>query len=583
MSSSPGNKLDSTPRFSPPQSAQPQGSLFGGPSGQHDDSRHVSQAQQSGANAETNELDMIMREMPMVDNNSSDDSTHKENDEELEPEEHAIDNVANDENLNRKESGFSQQAQAASESPPSSPQYRPNRFRGSENTWRHLTAEDRRNVEALEVTRARDLSAHLYNAYALRVRARNLAQSAQTVEHPDSQLDDSEAFFPFKGWTAWPMHAAEVPRLDEHLRKEEDDKWTLRMRPDMRPSADLEESIIAFLLKTAKERFNAREWKIPKPVRKVEKDESEDEQMVGKHDPEVFEEIPLHPVVQADDEKSRRQLRPLTRNILTQLDHLLVGLHRSQIYARGAGRDTASEPATDTDYESGNPKPDQKRRRSSEAIRRSSDSGSEASSTESSTSRDSARSESTESQSGPTDKQESRKSFRHGLRDWSDVLGVASMSGFPAAVVMRAAQRCSSLFGEDMIFQTVKEGRIKRVQTEDGPDWKYWVSDSEGDELSRLPPRPRSKRPQSRPPSGSKPETTRVKTDATRSVKPETKPSLPPGVPKPKGKGKHRKKDIICPVVSCPRHEDGFSRRWNLNLHVKRMHTNHPMASEIEA
>jgi hypothetical protein len=40
----------------------------------------------------------------------------------------------------------------------------------------------------------------------------------------------------------------------------------------------------------------------------------------------------------------------------------------------------------------------------------------------------------------------------------------------------------------------------------------------------------------------------------------------------PKGKGNHRKTDIICPIKRCSRHRNGFSRTWNLNLHMKRVH-----------
>jgi hypothetical protein len=40
----------------------------------------------------------------------------------------------------------------------------------------------------------------------------------------------------------------------------------------------------------------------------------------------------------------------------------------------------------------------------------------------------------------------------------------------------------------------------------------------------------------------------------------------------PKGKGEHRKADLICPIKRCSRHTKGFSRTWNLNLHMKRVH-----------
>lgn len=45
---------------------------------------------------------------------------------------------------------------------------RPNRWTGPGSTWRKLTAEDRAVHSALEAVRHRDLSVHLYNAFALK-------------------------------------------------------------------------------------------------------------------------------------------------------------------------------------------------------------------------------------------------------------------------------------------------------------------------------------------------------------------------------------------------------------------------------
>ncbi|KAI9774210.1 MAG: hypothetical protein M1839_001756 [Geoglossum umbratile] len=45
-----------------------------------------------------------------------------------------------------------------------------------------------------------------------------------------------------------------------------------------------------------------------------------------------------------------------------------------------------------------------------------------------------------------------------GLRDWSDVLGIASMVGWDPETISRAAARCSTLFGEGISFRTLAEG-----------------------------------------------------------------------------------------------------------------------------
>lgn len=46
----------------------------------------------------------------------------------------------------------------------------------------------------------------------------------------------------------------------------------------------------------------------------------------------------------------------------------------------------------------------------------------------------------------------------------------------------------------------------------------------------------------------------------------------PPVARKPKGKGSHRKADIVCPLPNCPRHTEGFSRTWNLTIHMRKAH-----------
>jgi hypothetical protein len=50
-----------------------------------------------------------------------------------------------------------------------------------------------------------------------------------------------------------------------------------------------------------------------------------------------------------------------------------------------------------------------------------------------------------------------KKQAQLGPRDWSDVLGIASMVGWDPDVVSRAAAKCSKLFGEGMQFRTLNE------------------------------------------------------------------------------------------------------------------------------
>jgi hypothetical protein len=458
-----------------------------------------------------------------------------------------------------------------------------------------LTAEDRQNAEALEEIRARDLAAHLYNAYALRVRAREIVRRAAEA---GEKVDETKAFAPPKRWTAWPMSAADVPRGSEHIRRGEDEAWTLRMQPDPRLSAELEESIMAVMLKDAKDKFQARPWdpkfsSFQQLAMLSQPNTQEDTATDGeiKNDPEFRIEAQLRPVVQADDDRSRLQLRPLTRNILTQLDNILKGLHHARKGGVAADDSSAGEWQTDTESIASSTS-SRKKRRGSRSTERSQSRGRKR------TRRSSALTESSHplSQSGPasserassrfsshrrsrsqgsskprgrsigSDRKRSESRVRLGLRDWSEVLGVASMVGLPSAVVLRSAQRCAALFGEDMEFQTIKEVTLQEVQDGHSCIWTYGESEPEkpGASLSPPPPSPRAKRPPSRTASLKKAPSTRDPSPAIEVSDEATK--------RPKGKGKHRKKDLVCPVGTCPRHADGFTRRWNLNLHMNRMH-----------
>lgn len=195
----------------------------------------------------------------------------------------------------------------------------------------------------------------------------------------------------------------------------------------------------------------------------------------------------LKPVLMADDERAREILQPTMHHILTKLDHLLMGLHQArQAYLSGA-YDSASETQTDADELSG-AESGKKKGRSGRSKSRSRASKSKRSrdaamrSTRRSRSRSngvaSRNSEFEEAQnlSSPpklsSRKQRRRKSrspesrarllrksqARLGLRDWSDVLGIASMTGWDAAAISRAAERCAALFEEGITFRTLEEG-----------------------------------------------------------------------------------------------------------------------------
>lgn len=517
------------------------------------------------------EFDAIMGDVPMMDDNQSDATYHASDEDESE--------LGSSARVKKKHKP--QTTRDKPISPPSSPAYRSNRFRGPDSTWRKLTAEERQNAQALETIRARDLTAHLYNSYALRVRGR---ERGRMSARRDEQLDELETFVPPKRWTAWPMPADEVPRADERFRKAEDDAWTLRMPPDPRDSADLEESVMAIMLKTAKDRFGAREWERTRAISQSREptpsqvDNDVERASTGyegdvKSDPEFVDGAELRPVVQADDDKSRRQLRPISRNILTQFDRLLMGLHHAQVGGTG-GDSSGSEGQTDTESMASGTSSPRKRGRSNEAARSQSRGRKRTRRSSHSTNSTNSRSRSLRpsarnpTRPGPGHRGRSRGQYadrlRQGLRDWSEVLGIAAMVGWSPAVVIRAAKRCSALFGEDMAFQKFHEGKVEKVK-EDEEHVRYIESESEPEPESPPPS------PSASGPSRSHSRAASIKQESTsRRASPANS-----GVSSGKGKGQHRKQDLVCPLKSCPRHKNGFSRTWNLNLHMKRVHPNY--------
>lgn len=72
---------------------------------------------------------------------------------------------------------------SASEELPSSPEVSdptcPNKFKGPKSTWRQLTERDRMVHTSMTKLRDQDLSAHLYNAHALKRRHYNMKMAAK--------------------------------------------------------------------------------------------------------------------------------------------------------------------------------------------------------------------------------------------------------------------------------------------------------------------------------------------------------------------------------------------------------------------
>ncbi|KAJ9363454.1 RNA polymerase I-specific transcription initiation factor-domain-containing protein [Paecilomyces variotii] len=580
----------------PPQSAQPYRSIFGSSSQpiEHDEARE--------SDHDVDIEDVLNEELPPM-GDDSDDATYDASDEDapLPERRSTVENKAKEKKKAKYKApiSYSDTDIYRSESPPV---HRPNRYHGPTSTWRLWTQKERQVAESLEIIRARDLSAHLFNAHALKRRAREIRKR---IAENGSQEEEETAFVPGKLWTAWPMPPEEVPRLDESLINDNDDPYTIKRAPDIRPSAPLEESLIAVMLKISKERFQAREempksyvWHKRESSRGYDTTEASGNEGGWKSEPDTAEGIQYRPVVQADDEMSRRQLRPLTRQILSRLDSLLMSLHHARKASMVPDESSASERQSEAESLASRLSSPRKRRGTSTLERSQSRGRKRARASSRSKSRkraasnpeeapeyaiDSSESDSSVSETSRPSKRESTRtpvslsrsrsrvggrSARLAIRDWSDVLGIASMTGWPSEVVMRAARRCADLFGEDMTFQTLSEGAVRKTKSTDGRDlWKYSASEEEE------PPAPKLKRTRSRAQS------TKGESSRAASVVAKEDGEEQSAVRPFKGKGEHRKKDLVCPVKGCSRHTDGFTRTWNLNLHMKRVHPSHPLRS----
>ncbi|OIW23932.1 hypothetical protein CONLIGDRAFT_116059 [Coniochaeta ligniaria NRRL 30616] len=262
---------------------------------------------------------------------------------------------------------------------------RPNRWTGPASTWRKLTAEDRQTYAALEAVRNRDLSVHLYNAFALKRGGYRGGPDAEDVNKETGALAAShdDAWGPDKAWTAWPLSLDRVPPTDFMPRNDDDDEdgRTFR-RPVSRagPGTELEEELSATILRLAKEKFRQRglgeeDAPVQQAVRSVEtnggeesdislpkikpepqsglEEEDEEEAEVEKVEPEAPLEARskrqrtgspmLIPTVSADDELSYELLRPVTRHLLTKLDKTLTVLHNARVAGIAYGSDSEQE------------------------------------------------------------------------------------------------------------------------------------------------------------------------------------------------------------------------------------------------
>jgi len=241
---------------------------------------------------------------------------------------------------------------SSSSSSSSAHQTRPNRWKGPASTWQSLTEPERGLAASLDLIRNQDLGIHLYNSFALKKRAHKSDLGAGKDVDKEGG-DEGGDWKPPKSWTAWPLEPDRVPRSGERVGPEDpDDYYILKSKEVARPSRELEDIMVGLTLKHAKERFENRDspWV---------KEEVENQNIVGESTPgnPVSEEPQkdkwgfhtdidnskqivredsepagklFRPVVSADDDRSRKLLRPSIRHTLSKIDEVLEALHHAR-------------------------------------------------------------------------------------------------------------------------------------------------------------------------------------------------------------------------------------------------------------
>jgi len=293
--------------------------------------------------------------------------------------------------------------------------------RQDEVKWRLHTTKELAVERELGELEARDLTTQILNTHGIiavqyEPQLGNIGEPGYSSENTENNLfhrfntraQNVPNWTPRVSWTRWPLRPSTVPRKQKRV-------WasSISKPEEWKPSGELEQCLFAFLLRTARFQWNARErmdseFEPPSKRLKVETDpESEDD--IDEYATEVEEveeahEIPQRtkaeeqgnrvdaPVFSADDERSWRILKPVIRSTVTTLDGVLSALYRSQ--------------------------------KGSKSIQ---------------------------------NKSESMNRHSRSPRDWSHVLGLAAIAGVPPAVISRATTRCSAALHESMAFNLLRE------------------------------------------------------------------------------------------------------------------------------
>lgn len=352
------------------------------------------------------------------------------------------------------------------------------RFTGKKRQWLNYTQEARDASTSLERLEDADLATHLYNAHRLKRRRLDQDDPTQRVrshvrkERWGPGIAEGNGIIPKTSWTAWPLEPDRLPspEIAVKSRLSNDAEGILHGTVDeqRKPSSDLEDCLLSEILRQARESFYAR-------------------QAYGRAHPEDKDELQaaddtVEPVVVADEEHARRISQPVIRHIIARFEKLLQALHASR---KGHIRLRSSADSATEDTSGGE------------------------------TSRSRSRSVSTHQSSIAA-------RIRATPRDWSEVLGIAAMTGWKPEALRSTYLRCEELFDESMGFTSLTARGAEGIVP---LDMSMPMKATEESEVNRA--------------------------GGARAA---------------------AIADLCCPYEDCTRHYEPYPLRWRLTEHLKRTH-----------
>lgn len=197
----------------------------------------------------------------------------------------------------------------------SSEEDRPNRYYGPPDKYRKFVAEERRLITSLDLLRANDLSIHLYNAHALKRHAQpNYSGISEEPRSTKLAKAKEKRWMPRAVWTAWPLRPEVVPRPGVRFgvpdSPDSSDDATLRARAEVTPKGELKECIEALCLRRAKEIWVVHGGSVNGIAGMELGAETKEAEREGL-------------VMTADDAAAHRQLKPVVKSVMAQVDQLL--------------------------------------------------------------------------------------------------------------------------------------------------------------------------------------------------------------------------------------------------------------------